>query len=370
MVTNSLIHQITLGREGKNWGYSMGLPKLEGIVDGVTQNTYTLVFSPTGSGKTSLALYSYIYKPLMEHLHDDNFKVIYYSLEMSAELLFAKLLSIYIFETYGIELSTKELLSKKKDYVLSDDYYNIVKECMPWLHKVEKIITVYDKALNAETLYKSLSSELEKTGEFIEDNNRKIYVPKNEDQVTLVVIDHLSLVRRSGGRSLKEEMDLISAYLVTLRNRCKISPLVIMQANRNSSSMDRRKEGLNNLTINDTKDTGAPAQDAEVIVSLFNPYREHLSTYKGYDIKKIQSNFRVITVLKNRYGEADVEIGCAFYGRTGVFVELPKPTEIYDYDKYTNANWLLDQNLKDKPIIKDDETEDNDNETSNLTFTL
>lgn len=370
MVTNSLIHQITLGREGKNWGYSMGLPKLEGIVDGVTQNTYTLVFSPTGSGKTSLALYSYIYKPLMEHLDDDNFRVIYYSLEMSAELLFAKLLSIYIFETYGIELSTKELLSKKKNFVLSDEYYNIVKECMPWLHKVEKIITVYDKALNAETLYKSLSSELEKVGEFKDEGTRKVYIPNNEDLVTLVVIDHLSLVRRSAGRSLKEEMDLISAYLVTLRNRCKISPLVIMQANRNSSSMDRRKEGLNNLTINDTKDTGAPAQDAEVIVSLFNPYREHLNTYKGYEVKQLESNFRVITVLKNRYGEADVEIGCAFYGRTGVFAELPKPNEIYDYAKYSSPNWLL--NKKDEPIVVDNDNDEDDksNKKSNLNFIL
>ena len=361
MVTNSLIHQITLGREGKNWGYSMGLPKLEGIVDGVTQNTYTLVFSPTGSGKTSLALYSYIYKPLMEHLEDDNFKVIYYSLEMSAELLFAKLLSIYIFETYGLELSTKELLSKKKDYVLSDDNYQIVKECLPWLHKVEKIITIYDKALNSESLYASLVSELEKAGDFKEEGSRKIYIPKNENRVTLVVIDHLSLVRRSGGRSLKEEMDLISAYLVTLRNRCKISPLVIMQANRNSSSMDRRKEGLNNLTINDTKDTGAPAQDSEVIISLFNPFREQLSSYKGYSVKQLQSNFRVITVLKNRYGEADVEIGCAFYGRTGVFAELPRPDEIYDYEKYNNSDWLLN---------KTDKVEEEDQEKPKLNFIL
>ena len=53
-------------------------------------------------------------------------------------------------------------------------------------------------------------------------------------------------------------MDLISSYLVTLRNMCKISPVVIMQANRSSTSMDRRKEGLNNLRIDDTKDTGAP----------------------------------------------------------------------------------------------------------------
>ena len=124
MITNSLLHQITYGREGRNWGYSMGLPKLEEIIDGVTQSTYTLIFSPTGTGKSSIALYSYIYKPLMEHLDDDDFKVTYFSLEMSAEMLYAKLLSMYIFEKYHIELSTKELLSRKKDYTLSDENSN------------------------------------------------------------------------------------------------------------------------------------------------------------------------------------------------------------------------------------------------------
>lgn len=258
MIANTLMHQITLGREGRNKGYSLGLPKLESIIDGVTQGTYTLVFSPSGIGKTTLALYSFIYRPAMEHLNDKKFKVIYYSLEMNSEMLFAKLLSLYIFEKYHIELSTKELLSRKKNYVLSDENYEIVKECLPWLKQMENIITVYDKGLNSKTLYASLLKEMEMTGEFKEEGHRKIYIPKDEEVITLVVIDHLSLVQPVDGHTLKQEMDIISSYLVTLRNRCKISPLVIMQANRESSSMDRRKEGMNNLTINDMKDTGAP----------------------------------------------------------------------------------------------------------------
>lgn len=358
MITNSLLHQITYGREGKNWGFSMGLPKLEEVIDGVTQGTYTLVFSPTGTGKSSIALYSYIYKPLMEHLEDGNFKVTYFSLEMSAEMLYAKLLSMYIFEKYNVELSTKELLSRKKDYVLSDANYAIVKECLPWLHKVESVVSVYDKSLSAEGLYSILMKELELEGTFKETEERKIYIPNNENLIHLVVIDHLSLVRRSNGRTLKEEMDLISSYLVTLRNRCKISPLVIMQANRNSTAMDRRKEGLNNLRIDDTKDTGAPAQDAEIIISLFNPHREKLSSYRGYDIKNLGGNFRVVTVLKNRYGEADVEVGCAFYGRISYFAELPRPEDIYDYDKYNTPDWILN---KDNIKVEED---DNINRTS------
>lgn len=355
-VTESLLSQIKKGREGKNWGFDIGLPKLQEVTDGVTQSTYTLIFSQSGTGKTSYALYAYIFRPLMEHLDDNKFKVTYFSLEMSSEMLFAKLLCMYIFEKYHIELSTKELLSRKKGQILDDKLYHIVLECKDWLDKVEKIITVHDKSLSADTLYCILMNELEKTGEFKELETRKIYIPKDPDQVHLVVIDHLSLVMRKNGRSLKEEMDLISSYLVTLRNKCKISPLVIMQANRNSSSMDRRKEAMSNLTINDIKDSGSPANDSEVIVSIFNPYRERLNNYKGYNVRELGQNFRIITVLKNRYGESDIEVGCAFYGKISFFAEMPLPDKIYDYDKYKTTDWLF--NKEEEQVIEDKENKE------------
>ena len=123
MIADTLLKQIQVGREGKNVGYSMGLPKLESIVDGVIANSYSLVFSPSGTGKSSLALYAYIYRPLMEHLNDNNFKVFYASLEMSADLLFAKLLGMYIFEKYGIELLPKVLLFRELVFILSVYFY-------------------------------------------------------------------------------------------------------------------------------------------------------------------------------------------------------------------------------------------------------
>lgn len=356
MISESLYNQIESGRQGDNWGYSLGLPKLESIIDGVTRNTYTLIMSPSGIGKTSLALFSYVYKPLCKHLEDGNFKISYFSLEISAELLFAKLLSLHIYETYNVELSTKELLSRKKNYKLSEEHYKIVQDSLPWLQKVENIISVYDKGLNAKSLYTHLMKELELEGTFTETEGRKLYTPKNENLIHLVVIDHLSLCRPSEGRSLKEEMDLISSYLVTLRNMCKISPLVIMQVNRNSTSIDRRKEGLSNISLNDAKDSGSPVQDSEIVLSLFSPHREKLSTYRGYDIKQLQHNFRSITCLKNRYGESDIEIGCAFYGKTGYFAELPRPEEIYDYDKYSSSKWIFNQ---DNDITKDNNDDNN-----------
>ena len=50
----------------------------------------------------------------MEHLDDDDYKVLFFALEMSEWSLYIKLLSIYIFLKYGIQLSFKEILSRKK----------------------------------------------------------------------------------------------------------------------------------------------------------------------------------------------------------------------------------------------------------------
>ena len=51
MIIDEIFKQIDAGRKGENHGYSMGLPKLEGIIDGVTKETYTLILSNSGAGK-------------------------------------------------------------------------------------------------------------------------------------------------------------------------------------------------------------------------------------------------------------------------------------------------------------------------------
>ena len=87
-ITESLLKEIDLGREGRSQGYDMGLPKLESVVDGVTKSTMTIIASGTGQGKSSFVLYAYVYRPLMEHLNDDNFFVTYPDLEIDASTVY------------------------------------------------------------------------------------------------------------------------------------------------------------------------------------------------------------------------------------------------------------------------------------------
>lgn len=256
MIVESLLEKIEEGRQGRNQGYSMGLPKLESVVDGVTKQTFTVVASDSGSGKSSLVTYSYMYRPLMEHLDDENYRVVLFSLEMSADMVLAKLLSTYLFEKYGLELSMKELLSRKRNYTLDDDSYNKILESTSWLKKVENRMLIYDKSVNAKTIYAILHKDLEKIGTFSETDKHISYKFNNPNLIYTVVLDHVSLVVPQAGNTLKQEIDLTAKYLLTLRNVCGISPVVVQQVNREHSSMARRQQGMTTFGISDLKDSG------------------------------------------------------------------------------------------------------------------
>lgn len=75
MSLESFKRSIELGRQGFNQGFSMGLPKLEELIGGITKSTMTLLFASSGQGKSSCVLYSYIYAPLKEHLEDNKLKL-------------------------------------------------------------------------------------------------------------------------------------------------------------------------------------------------------------------------------------------------------------------------------------------------------
>lgn len=338
MVVNELLEQIDKGRGGDNWGLPTGMPKLEHYTDGVSKETYTVICGGSGSGKTSFCLYSYIYRPVMDNLDNDLFHVIYYSLEMSRTILFAKLLSIYIYETYHRIISVKDLFSKHRNELLSQEDYDIVQRCIPWLHQVEKKIIIYDKLLNADLLRAHLHEELKNYGRYEEKNNKLYYVENDSRQIILVVVDHVGLMRRANGRTLKEEIDLASSIMVAYRNRCKISPVMVSQLNRESQSMPRRSAAMSEPIRADIKDTGNLEQDSEIILALYDPIRDKLSTHRGYDVTEMRKRYRSIILLKNRYGDGDIAIGTAYFGEICSWRELPKAEEIDNYDSYNSLN--------------------------------
>lgn len=119
-LVEELYSAIDRGREGKNIGIKTGIPKMDGYTGGIQKKTYYLIFGLSGAGKSSYALYSYIYRPLKDS-SDKSFTIVYFSLEMSAKVLLARLLSLYLYEEYDLIVSYKQLMSF--DMILEDDLY-------------------------------------------------------------------------------------------------------------------------------------------------------------------------------------------------------------------------------------------------------
>ena len=115
------------------------------------------------------------------------------------------------------------------------------------------------------------------------------------------------------------------------------------------------------FVLGDLKDSANPSQDCDIVLAAYNPNKDRLNTYRGYDIKKLGGHFRSITTLKHRYGEVDQEFGCNFFGRCNIFHSIPLPNEIYDYNKYLTPDYIIN---------KEDNTEEQVDNSSKSEFKL
>jgi len=329
--TDNLIRDIQSGLKGNNIGLSTGLPKLDEIIAGIQRKTIYNIAGGISSGKTSFSLSAFIYKPLQANIDNPNFKMIFFSLEISAETLLAKLLSLYIYDTFNKEISYKRLLSRTNNTRLNEEEYNMVLASIPWLNKVEAIIFIYDKALTSDGFYAVMKGFAERNGSFedIDDYEQK-YIPDNPELFVLAVLDHVSLIRTKAGQQVKQAIDIVCSEAIYFRNKCEYSFVLLQQINRTSGSMDRRKAELQEIELQDLKDTAGPSEAADVVLALFFPHRDKMSVYRKYKIAKgFRDAFRSIITLKNRYGECDQIAPVNFFGSIGLFRELQEP-EFYD----------------------------------------
>lgn len=340
-IINDLYKSIDDGREGKNIGVSTGLPRLDDWIGGIQRNMYYLIFGGSGSGKSAIALYSFIYRPLKDGVK--NYLVVYFSLELSAQSLLAKLLCLYIWEEYNVLISYKDLMSWNSP--LNDWAYEYVCKARSWLESVMDHFIIYDKSLNRDVFYHALMEIVEERGNWAvsEDGRRKIYTPNNPDLITVAIVDHLSLVTPKSGSTKKEEMDAVSAYAITLRERTGMSFVILQQENRNSANMDRRKMDMTECSSEDLKDTSCSFNDCNVCIGIYDPLKHKIKTCRDYPIicdenidgwEGLRSRMKGLCLIKNRSGESDKFDAVNFFGEIGLFQEMPKAKEITDWRPY------------------------------------
>lgn len=345
------------GREGKNIGLSVGSKRLESFIDGYLPGTSYLIGAASGVGKSTYAIWTFIYQPLIHFLDGEcperDPRWLLFSLEMTRSQVYAKLVSMYIMDKFGVELRYKEMFSRGKDCILSDDRYELLEKASEFMDILDERLTFYEGSLTEAVYLREVEKELRKYGEFTDDG----YIPNNPQQILGVLVDHFTLVKATSGRSKKEEIDAISRDSVMIRNKTKImSPIHIAQFNRDSNNQERMKQGLQDPSSNDFKDSGALYEDSQVVLALFSPHKYKLSSYRKYDIKTLEQCFIGLFLLKSRFGTSDIMVPLGYYGDSSHYIELPKPDEIFDYEKYKSPEWALEEQQDNVKIEDDNKT--------------
>lgn len=353
--------EVVRGLNDLNCGLSMGFDRLNKYI-GIRKRVMSLIFGAPGSGKSAFMHSAYILNPF-ESIKRDNinvkFKVILFSMERSRIYIIAKWISRKIFLDEQVLIPIPKLLGWWKKEKLTKDEHDLFLSCKDYIDELEEYVDIIQGPQNPTGIFEYVKSYSKTTGYMEEiDEYNKVYMPKSgfENQIVIVAQDHLGLTKLERGcNNKKEAIDKLVEYNQIIRDRYSFIPVLVSQLNRNLSNPMFQNMSHVEPTLDEVKESGAPGEASDVVLSLFDP-RRYRTTDSAYKVEKFVCKatggnyFRNTKILKNTYGEDSISVGMGFHGATGIFKELPKPfkdkngnsnMDNFDYDSIFDGSYFL-----------------------------
>jgi hypothetical protein len=345
--------EVELGLEGRNNGIPMGFNRLNRYI-GIRKSIYFLVGGLTGSGKTSFIDDAFVLNPFDWYISQKDpgvkLRIIYRSMERSRTYKLAKWVSRKIFIDQGIIIPVSKLLGWNDK--MTKDEHDLFLMYEDYIQRMDDVITIIDGPENAVGIAKELKAHALQHGKIEQvDEFNKRYFPNHENEITIVIIDHIGLLKTTKDQTTKKQaIDKMSDELRYARDFYGYTPVVVSQFNRDISNPIRIKNGDVEPQLEDFAESSQTQNDADVVLALFDPMRYKVADPSGYDLNKLKDQygakyFRNLRLIKNSYGEDDVRIGLGFMGQIGMFKELPKKSAITDsdYEAVINKTYFLNK---------------------------
>ena len=205
---------------------STGFGMMDKILGGIRNGTVFIVGARPSTGKTSFAL-----NIAANQLNDETKKVMFFSLEMSAEMIYERVvasLGSIEYERFSRNTLTNDDLNKTADIAFK------IKEGKRFL--------VIDDVYNIEQICNLI----------------------NENKPNLAVIDFMQIITAMGRfENIRSRIDYISALLKRTAKTTGCAILVLSQLSR---------AGKEAPTMSDLKESGGLEQDGDYIALLHRPY--------------------------------------------------------------------------------------------------
>lgn len=340
MSFEQLKNEVQKGLDGRNNGIPMGFERLNRYI-GIRKGIYFVVGGLTGSGKTSFVDDAFVLNPFDWYISQKSPKIklrmIYRSMERSTTYKMAKWISRKIFLDHAMLIPVPKLLGWTEK--MTKDEHDIFLMYEDYMGQMSEVITIIDGPENPVGIAKSIKTHALKNGRIEQlDEYNKVYIPNDESEVTMIIIDHIGLLKTTKDHSTKKQtIDKMSDELRYARDFYGYTPVAVQQFNRDISNPSRLKNGDVEPQLEDFKESSVPQEDADVVLALFDPMRYKVDDPSGYALSKLvdaygAKYFRSMRLIKNSYGEDDVRIGLGFLGQIGMFKELKKRKDMTDAD--------------------------------------
>jgi len=288
-------------------------PKLEQFYTGIEKGKYEMVSASPKRGKSQFTDFMYVYNPVrfcMNTESDLDVEVHYLSLEMTAQQKMIQAMCHFLFlDSNGkIRVSPEDIRSTKK--ALEPEIYEAITKYEPFFEKYLQRVHYYDKFRNVDEIA-NFTVELSKK------------VNPTSEKITMLILDHASLIIPRRGQTLKQAIDETSAStFVKARNLYKINPVIVQQQANEKESFEARK--MNDLlpSFNGLADSKDTQRDIDIGFGLFSPEMAKLSTYEGINVNTYKNNLRILNIMGGRESTGQKELAVYFDGAVSYFKEL------------------------------------------------
>ena len=337
-------------------------PKLATSVPGIVPGMITMITAGSGVGKTQVAKALAVREPL-EYAVKNNMKlkIFYFALEESKQEFVDTMICNYVSQKSGLQIDILALQGyreKSIDAKIMLIIETYVEEMEELLQNVEVIDSVY----NPTGIYKYLRNYADENGTHhydekifiknkIDEDGKKYtveekvrpyshYVPNDPTQMTIVVVDHMSLLtpekNKDTGNTMTQHQTMAHwSTNYALKQITKHWNWAVVNVIQQEQSGEREQFTTKGDSIQKKTEPSLAGfannkeiqRDAKVILGVYAPDRYGFEEYHGYDIRRMRDTFRAIKVLKNRFGPPNKYHHMLFDGATNRFKELPKSSE-------------------------------------------
>jgi hypothetical protein len=345
------------------------IPELGTVIPGVQKEKYAICTASSKVGKSKLAQFLYVYNPyhfVTKFKTDLDVKIFYNSLEVSKEEIVCQYLSYRLFTDHGHVIAPDKLRSNFDNYILHDDILKLIDCYDEEMERFEQVVTIQDTVKNPTGIYKMMREYAYNNGVHFDKKGFKIpkedllsqnkeikdkanlaidsYTPNNPNEYVICITDHYGLLTPENGSDLWHTIDNFSKrYSINMRDRWKYHVVGVQQQVAEQEKQQFTFKGDTVVAkLRPTPDGLAnnkeTQRDVNLMFGLFAPHRYKIDEYEGYDINKLQDNYRELSVMLNRSGTGFRNLDMFFHGACNHFHKLPSKMTPQDYIKYKELN--------------------------------